>query len=207
MLECQWVKRGKLYSTDSPMSSMPLPIWEMLYARGYTTLDSIETLYSPTLRNLTSPEKLKDIKKAASRIVDAIERDENIGLYADFDMDGTPALAMLNTALKDFGAHNIVLYQPNRMKEGYGLHSEAIRKLKKESNITLLVTLDLGITAVQAAEMCKGLNIDLIITDHHLEQDERPEAFAIVNPNQKSCPSKLGHLSGTGVGFLSYFTD
>ncbi len=201
MLECQWIKRGKLYSTDSPMNSMPLPIWEMLYARGYTTFESIESLYSPTLRNLTAPGKLKDIEKAASRIVDAIEKDESIGLYADFDMDGTPALAMLNTALKDFGAHNIVLYQPDRMKEGYGLHSEAVRRLKKENDIKLLVTLDVGITAIKAAEICRELNIDLIITDHHLEQDERPEAFAIVNPNQKSCHSKLGHLSGTGVAF------
>ncbi len=201
MLECQWVKRGKQHSMNTPLSSMPLPIWEMLSSRGYGSRDLIESLYTPTLRHLTPPEKLRDIKKAAFRIVDAIYKDERIGIYADFDMDGTPALAMLNTALKDFGAQNITLYQPDRIREGYGLHSEAIKKLKAESHITLLITLDVGTTAIQAAKACKKFDIDLIITDHHLEQNEKPDAFALVNPNQKSCDSELGYLSGTGVAF------
>jgi len=138
--------------------------------------------------------------KAVTRLLDARRKQEAIVIYADYDLDGTSALALLLTAFKALGFTDVTYYQPKRLSEGYGLHKEAVRKLF-ESGRTLLVSVDLGITAIEAVQFANELGLDVIITDHHLPKQTLPEALAVVNPNRGNCPSGLGHLCGTGVAF------
>ncbi len=138
--------------------------------------------------------------KAVNRLLEARRKQEAIVIYADYDLDGTSGLALLLTAFKAMGFADVTYYQPKRLSEGYGLHKEAVRRLF-ESGRTLLVSVDLGITAIEAVEYAGELGLDVIITDHHLPKETLPEALAVVNPNRGNCPSELGHLCGTGVAF------
>jgi single-stranded-DNA-specific exonuclease len=141
------------------------------------------------------------METAVNRLVQAFKAQEKVYIYADFDLDGTSGLALLHSALTDFGFNNLGFYQPKRLTEGYGFHVEAVEDIAK-NGADLIVTVDVGIGAISAAQRAKALGVDLIITDHHLPKDEIPESLAVVNPNKGTCPSGLGHLSGTGVAFF-----
>ena len=140
------------------------------------------------------------MEKSVARLVRAREAQEKVCIYADYDLDGTSACALLRRALEGLGFERIAHYQPSRLTEGYGLHEVALRKIAA-AGATVVVTVDLGITAIHEANVARELGVDLIITDHHLPKESLPEAFAVVNPNRGNCPSGLGHLCGTGVAF------
>ena len=165
-------------------------------------LDQKEFL-SWNLKDLPNLTDLKDILKAAKRIIDSIEQNEKIGVYGDYDVDGTTSCALFWQFFKSIGHNNISLIQPSRFVEGYGLHKSSIDDAKKEG-INLLITVDCGITNNEAALYAKERGIDLIITDHHTDASEKmPEAFAIINPNRRDEPedSLLKPLAGVGVAF------
>lgn len=149
---------------------------------------------------MRDPLTMDGMALAVERLVHALRNNEKVAIYADFDLDGTSGLALLEKAFKSFGFQNLIVYQPLRLSEGYGLHIHAIDDLA-ERGAKVIVTVDVGITAIEAALRAKEKGIDLIITDHHLPQEKLPEAFAIVNPNKGFCESNLGHLSGVGVAF------
>lgn len=130
----------------------------------------------------------------------AFESEEPICIYADFDLDGTTGLALLKTGMEGLGFQNIIGYQPSRLSEGYGVHVAAIQQFE-EQGIPLIVTVDVGITAREALIEAENLGIDVIVTDHHLPSGDLPPAYAIINPNQGTCTSNLGHLAGVGVAF------
>ncbi len=183
-----------------PPSGLPRLIWEVLSARGFESEDVIQKWLSPSLKLLRDPFCLHDMEKAVRRLVTARERQEAIVIYADYDLDGTSALALLLKAFEWLGYKDVTYYQPKRLSEGYGLHKEAIQKLR-DGGRKLLVSVDLGITATEEVEFANSIGLDMIITDHHLPKETLPKAIAVVNPNRGNCTSGLSHLCGPGVAF------
>lgn len=179
---------------------VPAPLLNALFSRGYKDEASIQNLISPSLSNLTSPFSIWDMEKAAERLVQAYENEETLAIYADFDLDGSSGLALFYKGLQGLGYKKLLLYQPKRLTEGYGLHSHAVEELSK-LGAQVLVSIDVGITAVEAAQKALDLGIDLIITDHHQAGEILPQAYALVNPNLPQCSSGLGYLCGAGVAF------
>ena len=171
-----------------------------MQSRGFTTAELVKSHFQPSLKDMTHPLKLDQMEKACERLVDAFLSGEKICIYADFDLDGTSGLALMLKGLEDLGFDNLVYYQPKRLTEGYGLHSHVVEEMAKQ-NVSVMVTVDVGITAIAAAQTAKSLNMDLIITDHHLPKETLPDALAIVNPNKGFCASGLGHLCGAGVAY------
>lgn len=164
-------------------------------------IDSKEFL-SWDLKTLPLFTELKDLTKSAERIVSAIENNELIGIYGDYDVDGTTSCALLYHFFQKLDV-TVKTYQPSRFTEGYGLHLSSIDKAM-EDNVKLLITVDCGITNVEAAEYAEHRGLDLIITDHHKDgADKMPPAYAILNPNRRDeeCNPELRHLAGVGVAF------
>lgn len=184
---------------ESPVKMPPL-LWRFFYGRQISTKDSIDELFSPKMKNLTCPFSLDGMDVAVKRIISAIENREKICVYGDFDLDGTSGIALLKTGLTRLGVEDLSIYQPKRLSEGYGLHVHAVELLHQQG-VSLIITVDLGITAVAAVARANQLGMEVIITDHHLPADELPQALTIINPNKGFCSSGLEHLCGAGVGF------
>lgn len=200
MQESLW--QPKATDDVAPPTPMPELIWKILSAKQVTDNKQIEKLLKPSLRDLSHPFLLTNLETACERLHQAFINDEKICVYADFDLDGTSGLALMLKGLKDLGFDNVTHYQPKRLSEGYGVHVNAIEELHKQG-VNLIVSVDVGITAHDAALKAKELGIDFIITDHHLPKETLPEAYTVVNPNQKGCDSGLGHLCGAGVAFYT----
>ncbi len=186
---------------QTPKLAGPFPdlIARVLASRGLTQ-ENLDHLLNPKLSELKDPMSMKGMKVAVERLVQAYKNNENICIYADFDLDGTSGLAILKTGLEKIGFAKVAFYQPKRLSEGYGFHAEAVEELKN-LGVSLIVTVDVGITSFKAFEKALELGVDVILTDHHLPADELPKALTIVNPNQKECDSGVGYLCGAGVAF------
>lgn len=179
-------------------------VLELLNKKGFDTRQKIEDFLSWDLKTLPDLSVLKDLYKASTRIIEAIEKKEKIGIYGDYDVDGTTSCAVFYFFFKSIGVE-VDLIQPSRFIEGYGIHPPAIEKAH-ENNIKVLITVDCGITNDKAAEKALELGLDLIITDHHTDGlPEMPKAFAIINPNRRDEPkdSPLKMLSGCAVAFAT----
>lgn len=168
---------------------------------GINDFASFEEFTSFKLKDLKPPFVLKDLDKAVDRLIEAFKNKERICLYGDFDMDGTPGLALLIRGLQYCGFENLFSFQPDRFEHGYGVHPEIVEDFIEHHGVTLFVTVDVGITDIAAVKRAKDLGVDFIVTDHHQQKEELPDALAIVNPNQKDCESGLSYLCGTGVAF------
>jgi single-stranded-DNA-specific exonuclease len=180
----------------------PFPplIGHILASRGFAGIDQIDKLLFPKLTALKDPLLLQGMGQAVARLGRAALNKEKICIYADFDLDGTSGLALLKTGLLALGFEDVVHYQPKRLSEGYGFHAHAVEELHKQG-VSLIVTVDVGITANPAVEKAQSLGVDVILTDHHLPGPILPPAFVILNPNQGSDASGLGYLCGAGVAF------
>ncbi len=187
--------------TQSPKLTGPFPdlIARVLASRGLTQ-DKLDDLLNPKLSGLKEPNLMRGMKSAVERIVIAYKNNEKICIYADFDLDGASGLAILKTGLEKIGFKDVAYYQPRRLSEGYGFHAEAVEELKN-LGISLIITVDVGITSHKAFDKANQLGVDVILTDHHLPGETLPKAFSVVNPNQKECDSGLGYLCGAGVAF------
>ena len=148
------------------------------------------------LTKLPKPTSFKDIDKAAKRICKAIENKERIAIAGDYDVDGVVSSVILSSFFDDIGV-NYSLKIPNRFKDGYGLNPQIVKDLKAD----VIITVDNGISAVEAAKYCKENGIDLIITDHHTVPDIIPDAYAIVNPKQKDCDFPNCEICGAQVAW------
>ena len=144
---------------------------------------------------------MKDMKTAVERLIQAFKKQETICIYADYDMDGTPGLALLISGLQSLGFKNLLSFQPNRFDDGYGVHPPIVEDFIENHGVCLFVTVDVGITDVEAVNTAKKKNVDFIITDHHQPKEDLPCASAIINPNQQDCSSGLTYLCGAGVAF------
>ena len=171
----------------------------VLINRGIRNEVEGEQFLNSSLFDLPSPYLLKDMDKAVDRIRDAIERVEKIAIYGDYDVDGITSTAILYLFLKNLGA-NVIYYNPDRLKEGYGVNIGAIQKLKNDG-VSLIISGDCGITAQDEVIKAKSLGIDFIITDHHEPSDVLPEAAAVLNPHQEGCIYPGKEIAGVGVVF------
>lgn len=167
---------------------------DVLVSRGITDLNAAAEMIRT--ESLESPFVIKDMEKAAEIINSAVEEEQRICIYGDYDCDGITSTVMLFSYLECIGA-DVSYYIPER-SEGYGLNEQAIRKLAAEE-IGLIVTVDNGISAIEEAKLINELGMKLVITDHHQPGEELPDALAIVNPHRKDCPSSFKYLCGAGV--------
>lgn len=154
---------------------------------------------SSLLSLLPEPWSFKDIRKAAERILKAIQNSEKITIFGDYDVDGTTSCAMLHDFFAELG-YPVDIYIPDRILEGYGLNVTGLKKLS-ENGTKVVITVDNGISAVQACEEGLNLGLDIIITDHHDIPPVLPNAYAILNPKQKDCLFPYRMLAGVGVAF------
>ncbi|WP_246845042.1 single-stranded-DNA-specific exonuclease RecJ [Bdellovibrio sp. NC01] len=201
-------------ATPPPVEGQQWPtlISKLLAARGFTEAQQVDKLLFPKLADLKDPLALKGMSQALERLGQAYLNGEKICIYADFDLDGTSGLALLKTGMLALGFPHVLHYQPKRLSEGYGFHAHAVEELKAQG-VSLIITVDVGITAHAAVDRAQELGVDVILTDHHLPTETIPNAFVVVNPNQGTCESGLGYLCGAGVAFYllrglkRYFQD
>jgi len=186
---------------DSIVAAVDLPksVIKILINRKIDSAEKVRKFIDPQLKDLSDPFVLKDMATAVERITEALKKNEKIMIYGDYDVDGITATALLFLVLNRLGAE-VDYYLPNRLTEGYGLSTDAILEAKKKG-ISLIVSVDTGITAVEEVEFAKQHGIECIITDHHETGDRMPNAVAIVNPKQDGCHYDAAELSGVGVAF------
>jgi single-stranded-DNA-specific exonuclease len=186
---------------DSWPDHVPRLVREWMGARGIGSFGEFEAFTSFSLKDLQDPFAIRDMDRAVERLLRAFHAKEKICLYADFDMDGTPGLALLIHGLQLCGFGSLLSFQPNRFEDGYGVHPEIVEEFIDHHQVSLFVTVDVGITAHKAVELAASKGVDFIVTDHHQVQESVPPALAVVNPNRPDCDAGLGHLAGTGVAF------
>ena len=170
----------------------------LLAARGITDPTEALTLLAGE-EELTDPMLLTDMDKACARILQAIDNEETIVVFGDYDVDGVTATALLYQHLKGMGA-NVKCMLPSREGDGYGLSKNAIQSIH-DKGCQLIVTVDNGIAAIEEAEFAASLGVDLIVTDHHLPHEVLPKAVAVVDPRRADDTSPFKGLCGAGVAF------
>ncbi len=172
---------------------------KILVQRGITTFTEAKDYFRPQLSHLHDPWLMKDMLKAVRRILSAIEDGEKILVYGDYDVDGTTSVASMYQFLKAVYPQ-VDYYIPHRYREGYGISMAGI-EYALQNDITLVVSLDCGIKAVELIGVAKSKGIDFIICDHHMPDEVLPDAVAILNPKQADCAYPFKELCGCGVGF------
>lgn len=172
----------------------------LICSRGITT-DKAEDFINPSLRNqLPSPMLLKDMDLAVDRISKAFINKEKIAIFGDYDVDGATSSAVLYKSFKLFGNEPII-YIPDRIKEGYGPNIDALKVLQ-DQGVTLVVTVDCGMTAFKELDYAKDISLDIIVVDHHAPEAKLPSAIAVINPNRIDDNTGLGMLAAVGVSFM-----
>ncbi len=172
----------------------------LLASRGYNSVDSANRFLNPKYEDLHEPSLLKGMKASVTRILKAIENKEKILIWGDYDVDGTTGTTVLRKALEILGAET-GFHVPHRFTEGYGINIPALEKAK-ERGYSVVISVDCGITSFEPIAWAKENEMDFIVTDHHLAKETgNPDAFAIINPNQKGCEYPDKNLAGVGVAF------
>ena len=172
----------------------------LLAARGITNIEDARFFLNPNFNNLVDPFLLKDMDKGVQRIFTAIKNREKILIFGDFDADGVTSTALLSQFLEHCDA-NVSWYIPRRIKEGYSLQSDHIQ-MAVTQDIDLIITVDCGVTSLDAVQQAKLEDIDVIITDHHEPDGDLPESLAVINPKREDCNAGLEKLAGVGVVFF-----
>lgn len=171
----------------------------ILVQRGITTFEQARDYFRPQLSFLHSPWLMKDMDKAVSRIIKALETKERILVFGDYDVDGTTSVACMFQFLRKIHSP-LDFYIPHRYREGYGISKAGIDHAR-ETGVTLIISLDCGIKSYDLISYARELGIDFIVCDHHLPDELLPPAVAILNPKQKDCLYPYKELCGCGVGF------
>ena len=174
-------------------------IAKILNARNITDMNSVKKYFSDEYEEGYDPFLMHDMQKAVDRINEAIENEEKILVYGDYDADGITSTVLLVETLISMGA-NVSSYIPNRFEEGYGPNKEAFTKII-DSGITLIITVDNGIAGVEEVDLANELGCDVIVTDHHKIQDTIPNAYAIIHPEHPEGNYPFKKLAGVGVAF------
>ncbi len=171
----------------------------LLAQRGITTFDQAKSFFRPDLSQIHDPFLMKDMDKAVGRLQRAIDTEEPIMVFGDYDVDGTTSVSLLTHFLTEQGLE-VTAYVPDRYKEGYGLSIQGI-DTAHQSGIRCIVALDCGVKALEQVSYANGLGIDLIICDHHTPGDLLPNALAVLDPKRSDCAYPYKELCGCGVGF------
>ncbi|MBR6320972.1 MAG: single-stranded-DNA-specific exonuclease RecJ [Prevotella sp.] len=172
---------------------------ELLLQRGIRTESAAKRFFRPMLSELIDPFLMNDMDVAVDRLNDAMGRKERIMVYGDYDVDGCTAVALVYKFLQQFYS-NLEYYIPDRYEEGYGISKKGL-DLAAEHGVKLIIVLDCGIKAIEEISYAKQLGIDFIVCDHHVPDDELPEAVAILNPKREDSTYPFKDLCGCGVGF------
>lgn len=171
----------------------------LIYNRGQKTPEAAKKFLSVLSGSYYDPFLMPDMDKAVERILKAIENKEKTVIYGDYDVDGVTSVSILYTYLKELGLES-EYYIPSRSTEGYGVNNEAIKSLS-EKKVTLIITVDTGVTALDEIKFASSLGIDVVVTDHHECLAELPEAVAVVNPRRADSKYPFCELAGVGVVF------
>ncbi len=171
----------------------------VLVARGMATPEAGLAFLANGFESLPDPRLLKDMAKAVDRIIAAVEKNECVALYGDYDVDGVSSTALLKTFLEALGL-SVAPYIPHRLHEGYGLNVEAIESLAARG-MKLVITLDCGITSIAEIARANELGVDVLVVDHHATSTELPAALAVINPHQQGCDYPSKDLCAAGVTF------
>ncbi len=172
---------------------------QLLIQRGIETFDEAKKFFRPSITDLHNPYLMKDMELAVERIEKAIENQENILVYGDYDVDGTTAVSLVSSYLKTFYP-NVATYIPDRYEEGYGVSYKGI-DFAHDNDFSLIIALDCGIKAIEKVTYATKKNIDFIICDHHRPGKKLPKAVAVLDPKRDDCDYPYDELCGCGVGF------
>ena len=196
-----WIKidQPTIDEVNSLHMDLKIPhfICSLLLQRDVNSLDKAKFFFRPELDSLYDPYLMKDMEKAVVRINNASS--EKIMILGDYDVDGTTSTSMLYTYFNHRN-YDLVYYIPDRYKEGYGVSLESI-DYAKDNNISLIITVDCGIKAVNQVEYANSKGIDIIICDHHLPDIKVPKAYAVLNPKQSDCAYPFKDLCGCGIAY------
>ncbi len=179
--------------------NIPPVISTILFNRGIKDGEKAKIFLQKPLSGIHNPFDLPDMEAAAERISAAIDKNEKIVVYGDYDVDGITSSVLMYSFLKSEGA-DVEYYIPDRVSEGYGINIMAINRIAK-SGAKLMITVDCGVTAVGEVEFARTQNLDVIITDHHTCKEELPRAVAVVNPKREDSTYPFDALAGVGVAF------
>lgn len=181
--------------------SISWPLCNILVQRGIDSFQKAKDFFRPQLSQLHDPFLMKDMDKAVERILFAINNDQKILVFGDYDVDGTTSVSLMYRFLKKiYTEEKIDFYIPHRYREGYGVSKQGIDFAKK-NDFDLIISLDCGIKSVELIAYACSLGLDFIVCDHHLPDEQIPSAIAILNPKQKDCNYPYKELCGCGVGF------
>ena len=172
---------------------------QILVNRGITEEKEISTFLEPTRNDFYDPFLLPDMEKAVDRIIEAINNQEKVMIFGDYDVDGITSVTVLKKFLKERGLET-GYYIPNRLEEGYGLNKEAVEKII-EQGYTLIITVDCGISGIEEIEECNKLGVQTIVTDHHEQGENIPNAYAVVDAKRKDNKYPFRELAGVGIVF------
>ena len=175
------------------------PVIATIMAKRGIKEEDAKKFFHPQLNDLIDPFLMKDMDAAVERLNEAMGRKERIMVYGDYDVDGCTAVALVYKFLQQYYS-NIDYYIPDRYDEGYGVSRKGI-DFAHETGVGLIIILDCGIKAIKEIEYAKELGIDFIICDHHVPDEEMPQAAAILNPKREDDTFPFKHLCGCGVGF------
>jgi single-stranded-DNA-specific exonuclease len=187
--------RALARALDAPMAAACA-----LRNRGLDDAEAVRRFLEPSLDDLHDPATLTDLEPAVERIRGALERGERILVYGDYDVDGITSTFLLHSALRELGARGVDYRIPRRTRDGYGLSVEAI-EWAHQHGFQLVVTVDCGVTAIEAVARATALGIDVVVTDHHEAPALLPAAVAVINPQRAGCAYPFKSLAGVGVTF------
>ncbi|HNW53085.1 MAG TPA: DHH family phosphoesterase, partial [Bacteroidales bacterium] len=203
-MEKRWVlkQRGdaSLVSDIAAALGIENALAELLVQRGVSSFDEAKAFFRPDLSQLHDPFLLNDMDNAIKRIAEAREKNEKIMVYGDYDVDGTTAVSLVYSFLKENGFEHLDYYIPDRYSEGYGISFKGI-DVAHENNFALIIALDCGIKSVDKVKYASERGIDFIICDHHRPGDELPPAVAVLDAKRADSTYPFDELSGCGVGF------
>ena len=194
----QDTSKEEIQSLTSSLGVTPV-VAGMLWRRDLRTMDDARNFFNPSISHLHDPFLMLNMRKAVDEISNCLENNWPIMVYGDYDVDGTTAASLLHLFLQSLGAKS-EFYIPDRNIEGYGVSHKGI-DYAEEIGAKLIITCDCGITAVEQTEYARGKNINMMITDHHIPDEEMPKAIAILNPKQDNCEYPNKNLCGAGVAF------
>ncbi|MDR1725563.1 MAG: single-stranded-DNA-specific exonuclease RecJ [Bacteroidales bacterium] len=186
-------KQSKEFNTYIIISSL-------LCQRGITTYEDAKNFFRPQLQTLYDPYLMQDMQKSVEKINKAVQNNDKILVYGDYDVDGTCAVSLVYSYLKDFYHANVDFYIPDRYHEGYGVSLQAI-DWAYEKNFSLIISLDCGIKAAEQVDYAAEKGIDFIICDHHIPDNNIPKAYAILDPKCLDSNYPYQELTGCGIGF------
>ena len=188
-----FIKKAKKLGLETSVANL-------VYQRGIQTEEALRDFLEPSLDQLYDPYELHDMDKAVTRIRQAIENDEQILIYGDYDADGMTSASIVKEALEQLGAECQV-YLPNRFTDGYGPNASVYKYFIDNQGISLFITVDNGVAGLEAIELAQSMGVDVIVTDHHSMPEILPDAYAIVHPEHPEADYPFKHLAGCGVAF------